>query len=64
MIPGINIKYFDYDQEHLKLRVTALEMPLLQNFKRRLLQAHLSVQESQVQVQQDGIQASLELRAR
>lgn len=64
MMPGINIKYFDYDQEHLKLRVTALEMPLLQNFKRRLLQAHLSVQESQVQVQQDGIQASLELRAR
>jgi hypothetical protein len=64
MMSGINIKHFDYSQEHLKVRVTALEMPLLQNFKHRLQQAHLNVQESQVQVQQDGIQANLEIRAR
>jgi hypothetical protein len=64
MMPGIHIKHFDYTQEHLKINITALEMPLFQNFKRRLFQAHLDVQESQVQVSQEGVQANLDLRAR
>lgn len=62
MVPGIRLENFSYEQEHVKCALTASDMSILQNFKRRLNQAHLSVQESQVLVENEGIKATIELR--
>jgi hypothetical protein len=62
MVPGIHLENFTYEQEHLKCALTASDMSILQNFKRRLSQAHLSLQESQVLVENEGIKATIELR--
>ena len=62
-LPGIVVKHFDYNQEHLKLVVEASDMRIFQMFKKKLMQSHVRVEQSQVVVQQNGIKANLDLRS-
>lgn len=62
MLPGIRIENLNYDQGKLKFALSASDMSVLQQFKRRLMQARLAPQESQVLVEKEGIKATIELR--
>ena len=62
-LPGIVVKHFDYNQEHLKLVVEASDTRIFQMFKKKLMQSHIRVEQSQVVVQQNGIKANLDLRS-
>ena len=62
-LPGIVVKHFDYSQDHLKLVVEASDTRIFQMFKKKLMQSHIRVEQSQVVVQQNGIKANLDLRS-